>query len=271
MLACVVNISEGRDLAVVDEVASVTTSALLDLHSDPDHNRSVLTLGGSDAFDAACALARAATTRLDLRRHHGVHPRLGVLDVVPFVPIGEPLGDDMDLIEAIAARDAFAGYAASELGLACFLYGPERSLPEIRRRAFVDLEPDFGPAARNDRLGAVCVGARAPLIAYNVVLRDNDFALAQTIARSLRSPWVRALAFSLGERVQVSSNLVAPWHFGPAEFYDAVAARAPVHAAELVGLLPAEVLAGIEPGRYEELDVSREQTIEFRLSRLGGS
>ena len=108
-------------------------------------------------------MTREAVRRLDLRDHAGVHPRLGVVDVVPFVPLaGSALAD------AVTARDAFAAWVVAELGVPCFLYGPERTLPEIRRRAWVELAPDVGPDEAHPSGGAICVGARRPLVAYNV-------------------------------------------------------------------------------------------------------
>jgi glutamate formiminotransferase len=271
MLECVINISEGRDRELLARLADLVEKALLDLHADAHHNRSVFTLAGEDVLDAAKALCAQAVLELDLRRHEGVHPRLGVVDVVPFVPIGAPLGSDMDLGPAVAARDSFAEFAATELGLPCFLYGPERSLPEIRRAAFHDLAPDLGPAHPDPRSGAVCVGARVPLVAYNLVLAAADLELGKEIAKSIRSRSVRALGLRVGADVQVSCNLVEPWIVGPAECYDAVATLAEVRAAELVGLVPREVLDGIGPNRYVQLDLGPDRTIEARLERLSPS
>src|SRR5665213_1364054 len=185
MLECVINISEGRDLGLLARFASVVDDSLLDLHADAHHNRSVFTLAGEDVLNAAKLLCAQAIAALDLRRHEGVHPRLGVVDVVPFVPIGVPLGPEMDLGAALEARDNFAEFGAAELGLPCFLYGPERSLPEIRRRAFRDLAPDVGPLSPDPRSGAICVGARLPLVAYNLVVEDDDLEQAKAIAKSI--------------------------------------------------------------------------------------
>ncbi len=251
------NVSEGRDLGVLDELAAACAGDLLDRHEDPDHHRSVFTLVGEEA---PRALTRAAVARLDLGAHAGVHPRLGVVDVVPFVPLA---GSSMD--DAIAARDAFAAWAA-ELGLPCFRYGPERSLPEVRRRAFVDLEPESGPATPHPTAGATCVGARPFLIAYNVWLAEPDLDLARRVAADVRTPAVRALGLACGHRVQVSMNLVDPLATGPAAAFDAVAARAAVAGAELVGLVPAAVLATVAPERYAQLDLAPDRTIEARLA-----
>lgn len=271
MLECVINVSEGRDRELVGRLAALIDYALLDVHTDAYHNRSVFTLAGGDVLGAAKVLCAQVVSELDLRRHEGVHPRLGVVDVVPFVPIGVPLRPDMDLGPAIAARDNFATFAASELGLPCFLYGPERSLPEIRRTAFHDLAPDVGPTKPNPRSGAVCVGARLPLIAYNIVLEADDLEQAKEIARSIRSRSVRALGLQVGNEVQVSCNLVEPWIVGPAQCYDAVAALSEIRSTELVGLVPGAVLDRIDRSRYVQLDVGPDRTIEARLERLGGT
>jgi glutamate formiminotransferase / 5-formyltetrahydrofolate cyclo-ligase len=267
-LECVINISEGRDSELLERLAALIDNALLDVHTDAHHNRSVFTLAGRDVSLAAKILCAQAVVELDLRRHEGVHPRLGVVDVVPFVPIGIPLGPDMDLGPALAARDSFAEWAALELGLPCFLYGPERSLPEIRRTAFHDLAPDIGPPQPDPRSGAVCIGARLPLIAYNIVLEDGDLERGKEIAKSIRSRSVRALGLRVGSNVQVSCNLVEPWIVGPAQCYDAVAALTKVRSAELVGLVPGEVLDGVDPNRYVQLDVGPNRTIDARLERL---
>jgi glutamate formiminotransferase len=185
-----------------------------------------------------------------------------VVDVVPFVPLaGSLLGD------AVAARDAFAAWFAGELGVPCFRYGPERTLPEVRRRAFRDLAPDLGPDRPHPTAGACCVGARELLVAYNVWLVTPDLARARAVAAAVRSPGIRALGLACGNRVQVSMNLVDPLVEGPAAAYDAVAARAPVAGAELVGLVPAAVLEAIPPSRWEELDLGPHRTIESRVAR----
>ena len=257
------NISEGRDTALLAELDDACGGDLLDRHTDPHHHRSVFTLVGEEA---PRRLASAAVARLDLSTHEGVHPRLGVVDVVPFVPLA---GSSMD--EALAARDAFAGWAVAELGVPCFLYGPERSLPEVRRRAWRDLAPDMTPDRRPDgphpTAGSTCVGARDVLVAYNVWLAAADVALARAIAAEVRGPAIRALGLAVGDRVQVSMNLIRPDEVGPTQAYDLVAARAPVAGAELVGLLPGRVLDAIPPRRWSELDVATSRTLEARLAR----
>jgi glutamate formiminotransferase len=260
MLECVMNVSEGRDHEALDRLDAVARPDLLDRHTDADHHRSVFTLAG---IDAARRLARRAVAELDIRAHAGVHPRLGVVDVVPFVPL---TGDG--LTEAMLARDDFAAWAVAELEVPCFLYGPERSLPAIRREAFTSLAPDLGPSEPHRTAGAMCVGAREALVAYNVWLADDDLALARRIASAIRSPEVRALGLRAGGGVQVSMNLVAPRRLGPAEAYDFVSARAPIRRAELVGLLPEAVLRSVASTRWVELDLAADRTVEARLAAL---
>jgi glutamate formiminotransferase len=261
VLEAVVNISEGGDAALVAAIGSAAGGDLLDVHSDPHHNRTVLTLVGEEA---ARAVARAAVARLDLRRHVGVHPRLGVVDVVPFVPLGgSTMGD------AVAARDRFAAWISAELGVPAFAYGPERALPEVRRRAFADLAPDAGPARPHVTAGAVAVGARPPLVAWNLWLARPDLTRARQVAAAVRDDHVRALGLAVGDRVQVSLNLVAPEVVGPAEAWDRVAALVAVDGAELVGLVPRAVLDRTDPGRWDQLDLAPDRTIEGRLAGRG--
>lgn len=263
LLECVVNISEGRDSSLLDELVAACGGDLLDVHVDPHHHRSVFTLVGERA---PRSLATCAVELLDLRHHHGVHPRLGVVDVVPFVAL------DGDPQRARHARDAFATWAGQELDLPCFLYGDERSLPEVRREAFGSLKPDAGPGEANPSAGACAVGNRGVLVAYNLWLPRGDLTAARAIARDIRSPAVRALGLQVGDRVQVSMNLVDPGVFGPADAFDTVAALAPLHnsrvtGAELVGLVPRVVLDAVAPQRWNELDLAADRTIEARLAQ----
>lgn len=259
MLECVVNISEGRDHALIADIAATCGDDLLDVHSDPDHHRSVFTLVGEDP---PRRLASRAVELLDLSHHDGVHPRLGVVDVVPFVPLAGATAAD-----ALAARDRFATWAAETLGVPCFLYGPERTLPDVRRHAFRDGAPDTGPATPHPTAGACAVGSRPVLVAYNLWLAEPDIETARRVARDLRGPEVRALGLAVGSQVQVSMNLVAPDVVGPADVYDKVAAEVPVARAELVGLIPSAVLERIPSERWEQLDIDDDRTIEARLAR----
>lgn len=267
MLECVINVSSAAFWAenATDAVAFAAQNergwALLDLHSDEHHNRSVLTLAGSDVETAAFDVVREATERIDLRSHDGAHPRIGAADVVPFVPLAGSTIED-----AISARDRVARRIADELGVPCFLYGPERTLPEIRRSAFASLRPDIGPAEPHPTAGACCVGAREVLVAYNLWI-EGSAEDARRIASVIRSPALRALGLDVGGRAQVSCNLVRPTELGPGEAFDLVAAHAEIVRAELVGLLPRAVLAGVPPDRWERLDLDESKTIEARLER----
>jgi glutamate formiminotransferase / 5-formyltetrahydrofolate cyclo-ligase len=263
VLECVVNISEGRDRALVDAIAAAAGRDLLDVHTDPHHHRSVLTLVGTDA---ARAVTTAAVERLDLRRHEGVHPRLGVVDVVPFVALEGSTAED-----ALVARDRFASWLAEEHGVPCFLYGPERTLPDVRRHAFGGLAPDRGPSEPHRTAGAAAVGARPVLVAYNVWLRGADLATARSVALAARRPALRALGLQVGDRLQVSMNLVDPQALGPAEAYDLVRdlarqAGTGVDGAELVGLVPQAVLEAVPSQRWRELDLAPDRTIDARLA-----
>ncbi len=226
----------------------------------------MLTLVGQDDVveGAARDVATAAVRAIDMEAHDGVHPRIGALDVVPFVPWTEATIED-----AIRARDSFARWAAHVLALPCFVYGPKRALPEVRSHAFADLSPDYGPLVPHPTAGACAVGARPVLVAYNLWLESDDVALARAIATQLRVPGrLRALGLLVGGQAQVSCNLVDPLSFGPADAFDAVAAQAAVARAELVGLVPEGVLAAVPSDRWPELDLSPSRTIEARLGEV---
>ncbi|MCB0974651.1 MAG: glutamate formiminotransferase [Actinobacteria bacterium] len=217
----VINISEGRDVSRLTALRHAAGPALLDVHSDPDHNRSVFTVG-ADAMGlvlkSAQALTEAAVRTIDLADHDGVHPRFGVVDVVPFVALDGGL-----VAEAIDAAHEFGAWAGTTLDIPVFLYdmatnpSPQthrRSLPEVRRGAFVDIAPDCGPSQPNPRSGAIAVGARMPMVAINV-LTDLPIERAAEVAAQVRESsgglrGVRALAFDTPELggVQVSMNLI---------------------------------------------------------------
>jgi glutamate formiminotransferase / 5-formyltetrahydrofolate cyclo-ligase len=275
IIECVVNVSEGRDQAVLGELAVAAAPALLDLHTDPDHHRSVFTLAGAvdDVAGTLRALAAATVARLDLGPHQGAHPRLGVLDVIPFVPYRPGRPPDPDLGAVVPLRDEFAAWLSAQFGIPSFLYGPlaggqSRTLPQLRRHAFMEIAPDFGPALPHPTAGAAAVGARPVLVAYNVWV--SSVAVAQRVAPRLRGPMVRALGLAVGERAQVSCNLVDPGQLGPAELYDLVVGlvdqeEGAIVGAELVGLMPRSVLKDIAVTRWAQLGLSADSTVESRL------
>jgi glutamate formiminotransferase len=249
VLLCVLNASEGRSHDVIDALAQAAGDDLLDQHVDPSHNRCVLTVVGEEA---PRRVATVAIERIDLRRHRGVHPRLGAVDVVPFVPHAGSTLDD-----AVAARDRYASWSP----VPCLTYGVDRpSLPEIRR-TFRASAVRPHPTA-----GITAVGAREVLVAYNVWLDGETLRTARGLAASVRSASVRALGLAVGDGVQVSMNLVAPLTVGPADVYDAIAAHARVARAELVGLAPRSILDAIDESRWEQLDLAPARTVESRLA-----
>ena len=256
MLECVVNISEGRNARLVAALANAVGSDLLDVHSDPDHNRSVFTMVGEDA---PRHLTEAAVSLMSIRTHDGAHPRLGMIDVVPFVPL-----KTSTMTDAIEARNSFAKWVFHELNIPSFLYGPERSLPTIRKNAWTQLMPDFG-STPHDTAGAICVGAREPLVAYNVWLHNVDIEETKRIAAAVRTETIRTLGLQVGRFTQVSMNLIDPIHAGPDVAFAAVQQHAQVDQTELVGLIPRDVLLSIDQNEWEKLDLSEKQTIEWRL------
>ncbi len=211
--------------------------------------------------EAPRALARAAVATLSLGDHSGVHPRIGVVDVVPFVPLV-----DSTMHDAQKARDEFAAWATEELHVPSFLYGTERTLPDIRKNAWTSLFPEVGSKVPHATAGAMCVGVREPLVAYNLWLENVDLETTRRIASVVRTASIRTLGLQVGAFTQVSVNLIQPMIAGPNDVYEAVSQHAKVHHAELVGLLPASVLATIPRTRWEDLDLSVERTIEWRVT-----
>ena len=284
-LESVPNFSEGRDRAVVDAIgdALAAHARLLDVHADADHNRSVFTLIGSEAelADALLAGIEIAVERIDLRAHEGAHPRVGAADVVPLIPI---VPEDMPRAEAAAAT--IASRIAAELALPVFVYAPPRRGPAVYRRggtaglqsrlAAGELEPTFGPSELHPTAGGVILGARRPLIAFNVNLQGT-LAVAKKIAALVREqgggyPGVRALGLDLARAgvVQVSMNVedweAAALHEIVARIeLEASARGARVLGAELVGLMPAGAAAAAAGAvlRIDGFDASR--VLELRL------
>jgi len=281
------NFSEGRDRATIDALGEALggQARLLDVHSDPDHNRSVFTLVGSaeELVESLVAGIACARERIDLRTHEGAHPRIGAADVVPLVPL---VPEEME--RAREAALALAERVGGELGLPVFLYGelaPGRGpaffrrggVQELARRLEAgELVPDFGPPRLDERAGGVLVGARRPLIAFNVNLRGSLEA-AREVAASVRErdggfPGVRALGLELpgAGLVQVSMNVedyeaVALHEIVERITREASARGAELVGSELVGLMPAGAAlaaAGAMLG-IEGFDASR--VLELRL------
>jgi glutamate formiminotransferase len=287
-LESVPNFSEGRDRATIDAIGEAlsTHARLLDVHADPDHNRSVFTLVGEEGMlvEALLAGIAVARERIDLRRHVGAHPRIGAADVVPVVPLR---AEDME--RARAAAMALARRIGDELGLPVFLYGElapghgpaffrQGGTEELARRlAAGELGPDFGPAELDPGAGGVIVGARRPLIAFNVDLRGATADDARAIAAVVRErdggfAGVRALGLDLpgAGRVQVSMN-VEDWEASALhEILARIEAEAAVRGvevagSELVGLMPAGAAAAAAGAllRIDGFDATR--LLELRL------
>ncbi len=277
MLESAINISEGKNRILLDRLPSLSAACFLDIHSDPYHNRSVLTLAGDDTALMATIqnVVLVSLENIDISKHSGVHPRLGAIDVVPFVPLDShrhPTRDEAAFSRAIEARDQLCEWLGT-LGIPCFLYGNGHSLPEIRKDAFTKITPDNGLRLPHPTAGACCVGARGALIAYNIWLDTAELAVAKYIAKSLRSDQLRTLGFMVGDMTQVSFNIVDTTAIKIDNLYDAVEKLAlskgvAISRAELVGLLPAECLATIPPNRYEQLDIGPERTVEGRITML---
>jgi glutamate formiminotransferase len=270
VIECVINISEGRNLELLDTLGVTSGPSLRDLHTDEHHNRSVFTLinDSEPLAQDVRALIRAAFEVLDLRRHEGVHPRFGVVDVVPFVAL-----DPVESTRAVELRDETAQWISESFDVPTFLYGPVqgsvRSLPEVRRRAFDALSPDFGPSSAPAKFGAAAVGERPILVAWNIWLGGVSRDETRALAKAVRRQEVRSLAFRAGDFTQVSCNLIDPMSVGPSVVFDEVAALLPeggeIVRCELVGLLPRSVLDAQERGRWTQLGLSEDQTIESRM------
>jgi glutamate formiminotransferase len=295
LIESIPNVSEGRRTAVVDDLAAALRGTaglrLLDVSSDASHNRSVFTCAGEpDALErASVALVRRAVELIDLRQHHGAHPRMGAVDVLPFVPLaGATMADCVALARRVGATisDRFA--------LPVFLYEEAASTPgrrrleAIRRGQFEGLArkladphwaPDFGPAAPHPTAGALAIGARRPLVAFNVNLASDRLDVARAIAAAVRErdgglPGVKALGLALADRgiVQVSMNLTDLERTPPRAAYDAVRREAArlgvaVRESEIVGLVPRAALAGTAPEAMQLVGFSADCILEERLAR----
>jgi len=279
LVECVPNFSEGRNPETVQQIAaaiaSVETGCVLDRHIDPDHNRSVITFVATAerVVEAAFAGVKCASELIDMRRHEGVHPRLGATDVLPFVPIRGVTIDD-----CVALAHETGRMIARDLSIPVYYYEraalhPERvNLEDIRRGARSQMVPDEGPDRFHDSAGAIVVGARPFLIAFNVVLRSDDLATARRIARTIRArngglPFLKALGFQLQTRslVQVSMNLVNYEVTGMGDAYDAIRREADalgvdIASTEIVGLVPRNALDR-DAEYFRKLEKFSEETI----------
>lgn len=277
LFEAVPNFSEGRDPEKIARIAASVRKTpgvtVLNLHSDPDHNRSVLTFVGEEGplLEASIALARSCLVEIDLAAQRGVHPRMGSLDVLPFVPLGPPLSEAGLEDAARLAREA--GEAIGSLGVPVYLYGAAASAPcredlaEVRRGGYEGLagragdpswRPDYGPERIPARSGAAAVGVRPFLVAFNAYLDTEDIEIARDIAGEVRErngglPGLKALGLRVGERAQVSMNLTDLKRTSIPAALEAVRRAAErrgarVEETELVGLVP--LAAVLETARH---------------------
>jgi glutamate formiminotransferase len=299
LIECVPNFSEGRRpdvvMRIADAIAAVESTCILDTHIDPDHNRSVITFVAfpDRIIDAALAAVSTATDLIDMRSHRGEHPRLGATDVLPFIPVS---GTSLQQCVAIAHR---AGERiATELSIPVYFYeqaarrADRVNLEDVRRGALellkeqiatdLDRVPDVGPGVVHATAGAIAVGARPFLIAFNVVLQSTEIGLARQIARKIRArsgglPYLKALGFQLHTRslVQVSMNLVNYEVTGMTDAYLAVKTEAEklgvgIHSVEIVGLVPRNALDR-EAEYFAKLDnFSEAKILENQIEKCEG-
>lgn len=297
LIESVTNISEGRDKGKIEAIASqveaVEGAALLDLDPDPDHNRTVITFIGSPEAveEAILRLVATAVELIDLNGHRGEHPRMGAVDVIPLVPIRET-----SMEECIGLSQQIGLKISEQFKIPVYLYErsatrPERQdLANIRQGEFEgffakikepDWAPDFGERRVHPTAGAVAVGARPPLIAYNVNLGTSDLGIAKQIAGAVRHRsgglrYVKALGFTLGERgiVQVSMNMTdyerTPL-FRALELIKREAQRfgVPVVGSEIVGLVPQRALNLVADFYLQLEGFAEEQILENRIAKLG--
>jgi glutamate formiminotransferase/glutamate formiminotransferase/formiminotetrahydrofolate cyclodeaminase len=296
LLEAIPNVSEGRDPARLDRCAAAIAGAgatLLDRTADPSHHRAVFTFAGDAATvaEAALALARTAIAEIDLREHAGVHPRVGAIDVLPFVPLG-----GATMADAVAVAHAVGRAIGDTLGVPVLPYEAasrpphRRSLESIRRGGLAGLAarlhepawaPDYGPGALHPTAGAIAIGARGPLVAWNLVLDRDDLALARRIARAIRTsngglPCLKALGLPLAHSgsVQVSMNLTDYRTTSMAEVYRAVEreaalAGAAIAGSELIGLVPRAALASLAQVAPAFAAAHRDAVLEDRLAAHG--
>lgn len=292
VLEAVPNFSEGRDLAKVEALVATIGAhdvEVLDWSADPDHHRSVVTFIGEPAGveAASVAAARFAVEHIDLTGHRGVHPRVGALDVLPFVPV-----HGLEMAEAVASAHR-AGEAIAELGVPVFFYGeaampPGRGLAEIRRGGFEALRsgwppgrtPDLPPGAEEPHptAGVTCVGARPVLLAWNVVVEGIDVEDARAIAARIRErgggfPGLRALGLRLEaqDRVQISMNLEDPERVLPLDVFDSIEAEVrsrggDVVETEVIGMMPDTLVLPDSAGRLKLPDLGAARVLSHRVA-----
>ncbi|MGH2448065.1 MAG: glutamate formimidoyltransferase [Chloroflexota bacterium] len=297
LMECVPNFSEGRRQEVIDQIVEAVRlpgARLLDVQSDEDHNRSVLTLVGEpEPLSEAAYRAIAAATRLiDLNQHQGEHPRVGATDVVPFIPL-----KGATMAKAVEVAHHLGDRVAETLDIPVYFYEEaatredRHNLERVRRKGFEELRdqiaaveeraPDLGPRQVHPTAGAVIIGARGPLIAYNIYLNTADLKVAKAIAKSVRHSsgglrYVKALGLDIPARgqVQVSMNLTNFRKTALATVFNLVRDEAATYGvniteSEVVGLVPMDALTDAARHFLRLHDLRDEQVLEMRLLQEG--
>ena len=284
IIECIPNFSEGRDEKVLSALQKAAGGTLMDIHKDADHNRSVFTMAGSPQaiYEAAFAMAALAVQLIDLRKHSGEHPRMGAVDVIPLVPI-----KNVEMSDCIAMAQQLGKKISKDLALPVFLYeeaatAPERrNLADIRKQGWKEWQADFpAPAQTHPSAGAVAIGARKPLIAYNINLNTDDINIAKAIAKSIRGssgglPHCKALGMYLKERniAQVSMNLTDHEQTPIHQVFEAVQTEAARHntsilESELVGLAPASAILTAAKHYLKLPSLNPQHILELKIEDL---
>jgi glutamate formiminotransferase len=293
IVECIPNFSEGRNQSVLDEIVKAVNDSgckVLDASSDHSHNRSVVTFIGTPeaAEEGAFNAARRACELIDMEKHHGEHPRIGATDVIPFVPIeGVTMEDCVEMAKRVGRR------IGEELAIPVYLYAkaatkPERvRLPDVRKGEYEGLKaaiktdpekaPDFGPSSLHPKAGATAVGARPPLIAYNVNLNTTDVKIARTIARHIREssgglPHVQAKGITMEDTglAQVTMNLL-DYKATPIELVfskieeEAAKKGVEIVNSEIIGLIPLDALLDIAFARIKVKDFTRQRILDLAI------
>jgi glutamate formiminotransferase len=289
VIECVPNISEGRDTDKIKTIAGVIErlgARLLDLSSDPNHNRTVITFAGEPqaVAEAAFDVARAAVASIDLTHHTGEHPRMGAVDVIPFIPVG-----GVTMAECSEIAEQVGGRIGRELNVPVYLYAESarvpqrRRLPTIREGEFEGFaekikdpawQPDFGPVERHPTAGCVAVGARNFLIAYNIDLDTSDVTIAKRIAKSMRESsgglmnvQAKGMFLEDKQRAQVSMNIL---NFATTPLYrvfelvrmEAARYGVGIVNSELIGLAPAQAFMDVASYYLQLPGLSRDALVE---------
>jgi len=292
VIECVPNVSEGTDTDKINAIAGVIErpgAKLLNLSSDPNHNRTVITLAGEPqaVAEAAFDVARAAIASIDLTHHQGEHPRMGAVDVIPFIPVS-----GVTMAECCAIAEQVGKRIGEELNVPVYLYAESarvpqrRMLPTIREGEFEGFaekikdpawQPDFGPAERHPTAGCVAVGARNFLIAYNVELDTSDVTIANRIAKSMRESsgglmnvQARGIFLADKQRAQVSMNIL---NFATTPLYrvfelvrmEAARYGVGIVKSELIGLAPAQAFMDVASYYLQLPGLTRDALVETRI------